>query len=75
MQFIHKDIPVRAGDAVVTSGLGGVFPKDVLIGYVDDVHTEETGLYQYADIIPNAVIDLLDVVFISTGNDDSGDAE
>jgi cell shape-determining protein MreC len=46
-----------------------------LIGYVDDVHTEETGLYQYADIIPNAVIDLLDVVFISTGNDDSGDAE
>jgi len=65
MRFIHKDAPVRAGDAVVTSGLGGVFPKDILIGYIEEIHTEETGLYQYADIIPNAVIELMDVVFVT----------
>lgn len=64
MQFIHKDIPVRPGDAVVSSGLGGVFPKDILIGYIDEVRTEETGLYQYADLIPKAVVDLMDVVFV-----------
>ncbi len=66
MRFIHKDTPIRRGDAVLTSGLGGVFPKDLLIGYVDAVFSEETGLYQYADIIPNAVVDLLDVVFVSS---------
>ena len=68
MEFIHKDIPVREGDAVVTSGLGGIFPKDILIGYVDKVHSEENGLYQYADIIPKAVVYLMDVVFISAGD-------
>lgn len=64
MRFIHKDIPVKPGDEVVTSGLGGVFPKDLLIGYIEEVHMEETGLYQYADIIPKAVVELSDVVFV-----------
>jgi len=65
MQFIHKDAPVQAGDAVVTSGLGGVFPKNILIGYIESIGTEETGLYQVADIIPKAVTELMDVVFVS----------
>jgi rod shape-determining protein MreC len=74
MRFIHKDIPVRAGDAVVTSGLGGVFPKDILIGYIKSVEMEEAGLYQMADIIPKAVIELMDVVFV-TADTPSPEAE
>ena len=74
MQFIHKDAPVRAGDAVVTSGLGGVFPKDILIGYIETVGMEEAGLYQYADIIPKAVTELMDVVFV-TGEEENAEAE
>ena len=74
MQFIHKDSPVRAGDAVVTSGLGGVFPKDILIGYIETVGMEEAGLYQYADIIPKAVTELMDVVFV-TGEEENAEAE
>lgn len=69
MQFIHKDAPVKVGDAVVTSGLGGVFPKDILIGYIDSVGTEDAGLYQFADIIPKAVTELMDVVFVSADQD------
>jgi len=69
MQFIHKDTPVHAGDAVVTSGLGGVFPKNILIGYIGTVVTEETGLYQVADIIPKAVTELMDVVFVAAENE------
>ncbi len=74
MQFIHKDAPVRAGDAVVTSGLGGVFPKDILIGYIETVGMEEAGLYQYADIIPKAVTELMDVVFVA-GEEENAEAE
>ena len=66
MQFIHKDTPVRIGDEVVTSGLGGVFPRDILIGYVEAIRTEEAGLYQVADVLPQAVINLTDVVFVTT---------
>jgi rod shape-determining protein MreC len=71
MQFIHKDSPIQAGDAVVTSGLGGVFPKDILIGYIESVSVEETGLYQYADIIPKAVTELMDVVFVASKEENS----
>jgi rod shape-determining protein MreC len=74
MQFIHKDAPVQAGDTVVTSGLGGVFPKDILIGYVERVYTEEAGLYQVADIIPKAVTELMDVVFVSA-DEENAEAE
>ncbi|MBC8206794.1 MAG: rod shape-determining protein MreC [Kiritimatiellales bacterium] len=72
MRFIHKDTPIRVGDEVVTSGLGGVFPRDVIIGYIESISTEEAGLYQVADILPQAVINLTDVVFVSA---DDGGAE
>lgn len=74
MQFIHKDAPVRAGDAVVTSGLGGVFPKNILIGYIESISTEEAGLYQVADIIPKAVTELMDVVFVAA-EEENAEAE
>ncbi len=72
MQFIHKDAPIRVGDEVVTSGLGGVFPRDILIGYIESVNTEEAGLYQVANILPQAVISLADVVFVTT-DEESGE--
>jgi len=74
MQFIHKDAPVRAGDAVVTSGLGGVFPRNILIGYIERVRTEEAGLYQVADIIPKAVTELMDMVFVAA-EEENAEAE
>jgi len=73
MRFIHKDAPVRVGHEVVTSGLGGVFPRDILIGYVEAVRTEEAGLYQVADILPQAVINLTDVVFVTASEEGEGE--
>ncbi len=70
MKFIHKDMPIRVGDDVVTSGLGGVFPKDVLIGRIEQIWTEEAGLYQVAELLPQAVINLTDVVFVAGKGDE-----
>lgn len=64
MEFINKNIPVKPGDEVISSGLGGVFPRGLLIGYVDRVVTDRSGLYQYADIISTADIGMLRYVFI-----------
>lgn len=72
MQFIHKDAPVRPGDAVVTSGLGGVFPRDILIGYIETVGVEKAGLYQVAGVVPQAVTGIMDVVFVSAGDQVAG---
>ena len=67
MEFINKDAEVKVGDEVVTSGLSsaaGEFPKGVHIGYVEKVYQDESGLFQYADIIPRATVGLLDYVFV-----------
>ncbi len=64
MDFINRTRPVRAGDEVVTSGLGGVFPKGLLIGYADGVSMDDTGLYQSAEVVPRADIGTLLHVFV-----------
>ena len=76
MEFINKDVEVRIGDEVVTSGLSGsgaVFPKGVHIGYVDNVHRDESGLFQYAEIVPRATVGLLDYVFVVSTKSTAGE--
>lgn len=68
MDFINKNLPVRSGDEVVTSGLGGVFPKGLVVGYVDKVTRAPSGLYQQAHIIPKADLNDLSYVFIVTSD-------
>ncbi|MDF7808884.1 rod shape-determining protein MreC [Pontiellaceae bacterium B12219] len=67
MEFINKDVEIRVGDEIVTSGLSsgaGEFPKDVHIGYVEKVYRDDSGLFQYAELIPRATVGLLDYVFV-----------
>lgn len=64
MRFINKNLPVLPGDEVVTSGLGGIFPKGLLIGYVEKVYTDESGLYQRADVLPKADLGAISYVFV-----------
>ena len=67
MEFINKNTQILPGDEVVTSGLGGIFPKGLLIGYVDKVYTDRSGLYQYADVISKAELGTLQYVFAIRG--------
>ncbi len=56
---------VQDGDEIVTSGMGGLFPKGVLVGTVRNVRPEASGLEQVADVEPAANLDLLEYVFVS----------
>jgi cell shape-determining protein MreC len=70
IDFINKDVEIKVGDEVVTSGLSGGrggFPKGVRIGYVEKVGKDASGLYQYAQIVPSATAGLLDFVFVVSG--------
>lgn len=46
LQFIPKDSSVKKGDIIITSGLGGVFPKGVPIGKVVEVKGRTHDLYK-----------------------------
>ncbi|MDD2239062.1 MAG: rod shape-determining protein MreC [Kiritimatiellae bacterium] len=48
IRYISRTADIQAGDEVVTSGMGGVFPKGLLVGWVVRVEAEPSGLYQTA---------------------------
>ena len=55
---------VQNGDLVLTSGLGGVYPKDIPIGTIVGIQTESTGQTDYAIIEPRVALDGLTQVFV-----------
>ena len=64
MDFINQREEIRLNQEVLTSGLGGVFPKGLLIGYVEKVYQDEKGLFQSADIVPKADFQRLNYAFV-----------
>jgi rod shape-determining protein MreC len=71
MDFISKTAQIMPGDEVVTSGLGDVYPSGLVIGHVDQVHLDPSGLYQSADIVPTSNFRSLDLMFVMS-HDASG---
>ena len=62
LQYIMKDIPVAAGETVLTSGLDQVFPKGLVIGTVAQV--SEGNIYKRIRINPAATLDRLETVLV-----------
>jgi rod shape-determining protein MreC len=52
LDMIPQDAEVQAGDLVLTSGLGGGFPPDLLIGRLTGVRSREQELFQEASVQP-----------------------
>ena len=65
LDFVNRDIPIQLGDEVVTSGLGGVFPEGLVIGYIESIKKDKYGLYQEAVIVPKSDLSILDVLFVA----------
>ncbi|KYZ75404.1 rod shape-determining protein MreC [Anaerosporomusa subterranea] len=62
MVNLARDADVIKGDKIITSGLGGIYPKGLLIGEVTEVVNAEGGLLKYATLKPAADFDRLEEV-------------
>ena len=51
LDYLSKDLAVRDGDEVVTSGLGGVYPEGLLVGRVLEPSVDASRLYQKASVV------------------------
>lgn len=60
----RQDDEVNVGDLVFTSGLGGVYPKDIPIGVVAGVKLDSNGLLKTAVIDPIVDFDSLEEVYL-----------
>ena len=74
MDFISQTSEVQLGDEVVTSGLGGLFPKGLLVGRVSRVEMNESGLYQTAWIDSAAGLGALEYAFVAASEADLSSA-
>ena len=63
MLFRRED-NINVGDLVLTSGMGGVYPKDVPIGKVEQIQLDHSGLLKTAYITPLEDFDSLEEVYI-----------
>jgi len=63
---------VRVGDVVLTSGMGGVFPKGIMIGTVTAIHRKSGALFQEASVQPSVDFGRLEEVLVITGDRGSG---
>lgn len=59
LSYLEKDTQIVRGDTIETSGFGGLFPKGILIGRVEEIKSEAHGITKYAIMSP--VVDLSDI--------------
>ncbi len=64
MGYLSKNANLKAGQNVVTSGNGGIFPKGLPIGKVVDAHAVDYGLRTEARVKLAANLDALEEVWV-----------
>lgn len=75
MNYLTRDTQVQAGAIVTTSGAGGMFPSDLLIGRVDSVERSNSDSSFYAIITPYVDVKTVSDVFVITDFEGKGDVQ
>jgi len=64
IEYLLRTDEVAEGDVVVTSGMGGRYPKDLRIGVVSEVSRKQYGLYQQVEVTPSVDFSRLEEAFV-----------
>ena len=62
--FVLRQEEISVGDRVVTSGMGGVFPKGLVVGEVTSVDRQKFGLFQAVEVLPAVDFSHLEEVLV-----------
>ena len=67
LKYLPRESGIASGNLIVTSGIGGVFPKDLPVGTVKSIEVDHSGLSLTAVIEPSADIEnVTDVLVIKS---------
>jgi rod shape-determining protein MreC len=67
LKFVQLVDEVAEGDSVITSGIGGNFPRGVLVGQVTNVRIDDSQLFKEAQVRSLVDFNRLEVVLVITG--------
>jgi len=66
LEMVPQDVELNPGEILLTSGLGGNYPIDVLAGQVVSVRRKESDLFQTASVQPIVDFSVLRAVLVIT---------
>jgi rod shape-determining protein MreC len=64
IKFVPNTAEIKVGDQVLSSGLGGIFPKGLVIGSVSKVARKKQGLFQEITLVPSSDLSNLEEVLV-----------
>lgn len=64
LKYVSKDVEVNIGERIVTSGLEGIYPRGLLVGYVTEVKSEGEEIFQFIEVTPAQDLNTLDEVAV-----------
>ncbi|MFQ5894208.1 MAG: rod shape-determining protein MreC [Nitrospinota bacterium] len=64
LKYVSRDAELRVGDALISSGLGGVFPKGLMVGRITDISPDGDGLFRSVEAAPAVDFRRLEEVLI-----------
>ena len=69
LSYLPETSELMAGDQVLTSGLSGTYPSGLVVGSIEEVRTDASGMNRYAVIVPETELNNLEQVFVVTSFD------
>ena len=66
LSYLPLDCDLEPGDEVLTSGRGEIYPSGLVVGTVEQVKTDQSGMSRYALVRPAVELDRLIEVFVIT---------
>ena len=64
LEMVPQEVTVQPGDLVVTSGLGGNYPPNLVIGQVSTIRRQDYDLFQSTSIQPAVDFSNLEIVLV-----------
>jgi rod shape-determining protein MreC len=64
LRYVPKSAELSLGDAVVASGIDGLYQKGLLVGYISQVDNDSTSLFQKIQIRPSVEMERVEEVLI-----------
>jgi rod shape-determining protein MreC len=64
LNYLLTKASAKEGDEIVTSGLGGLFPKGILVGKISRVKKNPNRLFQEVEVVPAVDFGKLEELFV-----------
>lgn len=74
LEYLKNDTKMYEGAIITSSGAGGAYPKDLVIGYVERIEYSEYDISKYAVVVPYEDVKNVKDIFVMVGFPGKGEA-